>query len=50
MEALDKYLSKYNNLNNTRDCTDAETNSQIVENGKVKDESSEVPHSIRTKP
>lgn len=37
VEAIDKYLEKYSNINNTRICSDKQTNSQIVTDGKAID-------------
>jgi sodium/potassium-transporting ATPase subunit beta len=41
VEALDNYLAKYSNINNTRDCTGTESNSDIVKDGKVTDDNDE---------
>jgi len=40
VEALEGYLEKYANTNKTRTCTGSASNSDIVENGKVKNSGS----------
>ncbi|KAI6243968.1 Sodium/potassium-transporting ATPase subunit beta family-containing protein [Aphelenchoides fujianensis] len=37
VDVLDAYFEKYDNTNNTRDCTGAATNSDIVKDGKLGD-------------
>lgn len=37
MEALDKYLAKYENDNNTKECAGDKGNKDIVDDGKVKE-------------
>ncbi|KAK0403249.1 hypothetical protein QR680_016809 [Steinernema hermaphroditum] len=38
VDALDTYLAKYNNLNNTRQCGPSESNGQAISYGKVNEE------------
>lgn len=38
MEVLDKYFEKYSNTNNTRECKLKDSNSDLIENGKLKPE------------